>query len=285
MGLGKGQDTVAQPPRRIGVPVGPQGFRPSWQGDQQRRLRGVQRAGGLAEIGVGRCFNPNQVAAERRQGQPQPHDLTRRQPASQIDGSCCFQHLRGQRPRPWVEQTDDLHRQCRATGDHMAGPHHLPRGPQQRTRIEAGFRGEMPVFHRDQQGAQEGRDGVGRRLEPPHAARGRRKGQQGAVARDNPGTPQLRTGQAGRRQRAQSQHASDHRCHARGAQSGPAPPGFHGVAGSTVICTVSCRANTAGRYMSATVMPGYSKLPGVTARRITARRKDGWSGVKLTTAA
>ena len=56
-------------------------------------------------------------------------------------------------------------------------------------------------------------------------------------------------------------------------------------AATMVIRAAACRANTAGRYMSATSAPGSSNVPGVTARTRTASRKSGFSAVSATTAA
>jgi hypothetical protein len=73
--LGQCEDAVAQPLGSGRMAVWPQCLRPAGEGDQQRGLSRVQRAGRLAEIGVGCGLNPHQIAAERGQGQPQSSSL------------------------------------------------------------------------------------------------------------------------------------------------------------------------------------------------------------------
>ena len=222
-----------------------------------------------------------------------------------------------------LEQAGGLHREGRPAGHHVARAKQLGGRPGQSDRIDAGMMPETVVFYRDQQVGEERQGGF--RAETPNATGGGEKCQRAVHAVEDFTADWGKAREVRREDVVeQGDEGSDREAERwQSSQEGEddTPPPFAGggwgegalrsgcrpllptssrkgkggslsglaacahSAATMVIRVAAWRANTAGRYMSATSAPGSSNVPGVTARTRTASRKFGFSPVSATTAA
>ena len=104
-----------------GVAVRAQAFRPAGDGDQQGGLRRFQRLRRHAEPGERAGPDAFQVAAERRQGEPDVEHALPAVAGFKLHGAGHLDQLGAEGARSRLEQAGGLHRQCRAAGDNVAG--------------------------------------------------------------------------------------------------------------------------------------------------------------------
>ena len=164
------EQAVAQGQRAVGVAVRAQPLGPAGDGDQQRRLRPVQCRRALAEPGLRSRAHPFQVAAERRQGQPDTENVALGEPLLQLHGAERLDQLAAQGAGAGLQQPRRLHGEGRTAGHHPPGARPLPRRAQDSTRVDPAVTVEAPVLRPHQQVEEDRRHLVGRRMQPPDAA-------------------------------------------------------------------------------------------------------------------
>ena len=129
---------------------------------QQRRLGVRELPRRLAEVGPARRLDALDVAAEGREREVQGEDLVLGQAPFELQGARDLAQLAGRRARHRFDQARDLHRQRGAARHDAAVPRGLPRGAQQRQRIDPGMLAEAPVLVTDQGLQVQGRYSVAR---------------------------------------------------------------------------------------------------------------------------
>ena len=157
------------------VAVRAQPFRPARDGDQQGGLRRFQRLRRHAEPGERAGAHSFQVAAERRQGEPDVEDALPAVAGFELHGAGHLDQFGAEGARSRLEQAGGLHRQRRAAGDDVAGAENLRGGADEGEGIDAGVVPEAAVLDRDEQiGEQRAvrrRHGSARRRRAREAAR------------------------------------------------------------------------------------------------------------------
>src|SRR5271166_3470120 len=276
------------------VAVRAQTFGPARDGDQQGGLRRFQRLGRHAEPGERAGPDSLQIAAERRQGKPDVQNALPAITGFELQGARNLDQFGAEGARTRLEQAGGLHRQCRTARDHVAAAQELGGGADEGDGVDTGVVPEAPVLHSDQQIGEQRWCGVN--MEPPDAAWRGEKGERSVLAVEDLGADRVKTGEVGRegviQRRCERGKQEDERWEETKEKTPPSRKGRgsifslspHSVP-TTVMRPAACRANTPGRYMSATSAPGSSYVPGVTARTRTASRKSGCSGVSATPAA
>ena len=190
------QDPIAHRQRGGGVAVRAQAFGAAGDGDQQGGLLGFQGVGRHAEPGQGAGTDALEIAAERRQRQPDVEHATAAETELELEGAGHLDQLRAQGARAGLQQAGGLHGDGGAAGYDVARADELGGGTEQGERIDAGMEPEAPVLDRDQQGGQEGWLGLG--AEAPDAAGSGKEGQGAVVAVEDLGADGGEAGQVGR---------------------------------------------------------------------------------------
>ena len=210
----------------------------------------------------------------------------------ELDGAGNLDQLGAKGARTRLEQPGGLHRQRRAAGDDMAAAHKLRGGAYEGDGVDTGMVPEAAVLDCDQQVGQQRRCGV--RAEPPDAAGCGEQGERAVVAVEDFGAERGEAGEVGRERviercsRSPQAESRERGGDKEKRKNSPSPCG-RGLGGggrgmlcrplpptpsrkgrgsmfslsshsapTTVIRPAACRANTAGRYMSATSAPGSS---------------------------
>ena len=300
-----------------GVAVGAQVLGSARDRHEEGGLGRFQCLGRHAEPGERAGADALDVAAERCEGKPDVEHATSAVMRLELHGAGDFDELRANGARARLEQASGLHRKSGATGYGMARAEQLRGGAGQGDRIDTGMVPEAAILDGDQQVGEQRRGVV--RAEAPDATRRGEECQRAVLAVEDLAAHGGEAGEVGwEAEVEQGAEGGEHEAGRGeegydGKQEPPPPGGGWGEGGprsgrrtlppapsrkgrgrgvgychsaaTMVIRPAAWRANTAGRYMSATSAPGSSNVPGVTARTRTASRKSGFSLVSATTAA
>ncbi len=144
------QDAIAHRQGGGGVAVRAQAFGATGNGDQEGGLLGFQGVGRHAEPGEGAGTDTLEIAAERRQRQPDIQHATATETELELEGAGHLDQLRAQRARAGLEQAGGLHGDGRPAGDDVACADELGGGAKQGERINAGMEPEAPILDGDQ---------------------------------------------------------------------------------------------------------------------------------------